>query len=83
MADLKLSDGREVTINLHNITIREWRALLDPKQKEDDEYALLAKVSGLKPKEVGDLPYPDFRLLGLKVAEKASNPLSDPNSSSA
>lgn len=80
MSDLKLSDGREVTIDLYKITIKEWRALLNPEQKEDDEYALLAKVSGMKPKEVADLPYPDFRLLGQKVAEKASSPLSDPNS---
>ena len=80
MSDLKLSDGREVTIDLYKITIKEWRALLNPEQKEEDEYKLLAKVSGLSSKEVADLPYPDFRLLGNKVAEKASRPLSDPNS---
>jgi hypothetical protein len=80
MSDLKLSDGREIVIDLYKITIKEWRALLNPEQKEEDEYKLLAKVSGLTAKEVADLPYPDFRLLGLKVAEKASNPLSDPNS---
>jgi len=80
MSDLKLSDGREITIDLYKITISEWRSLLDPKQKSEDEYALLAKVAGLKPKDVADLPYPDFRLLGKRVAEKASSPLSDPNS---
>lgn len=80
MPDFKLSDGREVTIDLYNITIKEWRSLLNPDQKQDDEYALLAKIIGWKPKDVADLPYPDFRVLGQKIAEKASNPLSDPNS---
>ena len=80
MSDLKLSDGTEVTIDLYKITISEWRSLLNPEQSNEDEYKLLAKVSGLTAKKVADLPYPDFRLLGQKVAEKASNPLSDPNS---
>ena len=80
MSDLKLSDGREVDIDLHRVTIKEWRGLLNPEQKEEDEYATLAKIVGWKAKDIADLPYPDFRLLGLKVAEKASNPLTDPNS---
>ncbi|MHC4334125.1 MAG: hypothetical protein ACYSUV_10300 [Planctomycetota bacterium] len=80
MSDLKLSDGREVTIDLYKVTIKEWRDLLNPEQAEEDEYATLAKVCGMKPEEVAGLAYPDFRLLGQKVAEKASNPLSDPNS---
>ncbi|MGW8250653.1 MAG: hypothetical protein ACWGO1_08420 [Anaerolineales bacterium] len=80
MSDFKLSDGREVTIDLHKVTIKEWRALLRPDQPEEDEYATLAKIIGWKPKDVESLPYPDFRLLGTKVAEKASRPLSDPNS---
>ena len=80
MSDLILSDGREVTIDLYKITIKEWRSLLDPKQKPEDEYKLLGQVSGLTAKQVESLPYPDFRRLGLKVAEKASNPLADPNS---
>jgi len=80
MSDFKLSDGREVTIDLHKVTIKEWRALLRPDQPEEDEYATLAKIIGWKPKDVENLPYPDFRLLGTKVAEKASRPLSDPNS---
>ena len=80
MSDLKLSDGRELDIDLHRVTIKEWRALLDPEQSNADEYATLAKIVGWKAKDVESLPYPDFRLLGMKVAEKASNPLSDPNS---
>jgi hypothetical protein len=80
MSDLKLSDGTEVTIDLYKITIKEWRNLLDPEQSDEDEYATMAEVCGMKPEEVAGLAYPDFRLLTQKIAEKASNPLSDPNS---
>lgn len=80
MSDLKFSDGREVDIDLYKVSIKEWRALLKADQAEEDEYATLAKIIGWKPKDVEALAYPDFRLLGTKVAEKASRPLSDPNS---
>jgi hypothetical protein len=82
MSDLKLSDGRELDIDLNKITIKEWRALLNPEQKEEEEYRILGKVVGLKAKDIENLPYMDFRLLGNRVAEKASAPLSDPNLSS-
>ncbi len=80
MPDVKFSDGREVDIDLYRVSIKEWRALLKADQEEADEYATLAKIIGWKPKDVEGLPYPDFRLLGTKVAEKATSPLSDPNS---
>lgn len=83
MPDVKFSDGREVDIDLNKLTIKEWRALLRPDQPEEDEYSTLAKLIGWKPKDVENMPYLDFRLLGKRVAEMASQPLSDPNSSSA
>jgi hypothetical protein len=80
MSDLKLSDGRELDIDLYKITIKEWRALLNPEQDEAEEYRILGKVVGLKAADIEKLPYMDFRRLGNKVAEKASAPLADPNS---
>ena len=80
MSDLKLSDGREFDIDLNKLSIVEWRELLDPEQPHEEEYASLAKVIGEKPETVAGLGYLDFKLLGNKVAEKASNPVSDPNS---
>ncbi len=54
MPDLVLKDGREIEINLYEISIGEWRALLDPKQPDEEEYATLAKVSGLEPGDIED-----------------------------
>ena len=80
MSDFTLSDGRELTIDLYQVTIKEWRALLNPAQDDEEEYALLAKIVGWKTEDIANLSHPDFRLLGQKIAEKASNPVSDPNS---
>ena len=79
MPDLTLKDGREIEINLYEVSIGEWRALLDPKQPDEEEYATLAKVSGLKPEDVEGLPYPEFRALVQAITKKAANPVSDPN----
>ena len=79
MPDLVLKDGREIEIDLYEISIGEWRALLRPEQSDEDEYATLAKICGLKAKDIEDLPYPEFRLLVQAITTKAANPVSDPN----
>ena len=56
MANVTLSDGREIEFDLSKMTIREYRALFDAGQPEEDEYKTLAKVSGLSEDEIGDLP---------------------------
>ena len=79
MPDLTLRDGREIEIDLYQITIKEWRSLLDPNQPDEDEYKLLANVTGLKPDDIENMPQPDFRRLVEALREKSLNPVSDPN----
>lgn len=79
MPDLVLKDGREIEIDLYQLSIKEWRALLRPEQPDEDEYASLAKITGLTVEEVEEIKQPDYRLLIQKVIEKAANPVSDPN----
>ena len=88
MADIILEGGaafgrKEITINLNAITLREYRALFDPKQKPDEEDALLSRVCGLTLEEYQTLPYLEWRKLTQKFFERARNPLADPNSASA
>jgi len=81
MSDLKLSDGREVTIDLHKMSMKEYRAVFfDPKVDDELANKLLENVSGLK--KVEDLPQPDYRMLINKVYAMSIRPLSDPNLSS-
>jgi hypothetical protein len=83
MADITLSDGREITFDLNKISIREYRALFKTTQPDDEEYASLAKVCGLKPDDVASLGYVDWRKLCLAFFNKAREPLADPNLPSA
>ena len=80
MPDLVLKDGREIEIDMYQLSIKEWRALLRPEQPDEEEYATLAKLTGLTPEEVEDIKQPDFQLLVQAITKKAANPVSDPNS---
>ncbi len=79
MADVVLSDGREINFDLYKLSIAEFRALIDPNRPNEEGDSLIAKVSGLSLDEVLNLPYPDYRLLVRAFFDKASNPLADPN----
>ena len=83
MADIILSDGREIVLDLNKISIKEYRALFDPDQPEEEEYAILAKVCNLKPENISALGYDDWRKLIRAFFDKARQPLADPNLPSA
>lgn len=83
MADVTLSDGREITFDLNKVTIREYRALFNAQQPDEDEYATLAKAAGMKPEAVSALGFEDWRQFGKAFFRKAQEPLADPNSQSA
>lgn len=76
MADVKLSDGREIIIDLSKMTLKEWRECMGEDQKRSDE--VIAKITGLKVKEIGELLYDDSRRLFTAILKKAREPLADP-----
>jgi hypothetical protein len=81
MSDLKLSDGREVTIDLHQITMREFRDwFFNPQVEDESSDAYMGKVTGLE--DCGDINPVDYRAILNKTFAKYQNPISDPNSSS-
>jgi len=79
MADVTLSDGREITFDLYKITITEFRTIRDPGQSDEVGDQLLANVSGLELEDVQSLPYPDWRNLVDKFYEKALRPAPEKN----
>ncbi len=88
MADLgvkaiTLSCGREITIDLHRITLREYRALFEQQQPQINEDTTIAKVCGLTVDEYLDLPQPDARVVVYELLQVAGAPLKNPNSQSA
>lgn len=82
MADLILSNGREITFDLSKMTVREYRALFDPKGKTEIEDKIISRVADLTIDEYLDLTQPDWRLLLLTFFKRAREPLASPNSQS-
>lgn len=79
MADVTLSDGREIEFDLKAITISEWREIFDPKTTVDDEDGIMARVSGLSVEELRDLSLEDWKRIWHALRRKVREPLADPN----
>lgn len=78
MADFELHDGRDVTFDLYAISMAEYRALFNPSQPDADEYATLAKVTGLTAGDIAGLPMMEYRRLFKAMLDKAREPLENP-----
>lgn len=83
MADVTLSDGREVTFDLMKVTYRQWKIIWDNTTSEEETNAHIARVADMTPDELLDLPQPDFKLLIHALHRKGTQPLSVPNSQRA
>jgi len=83
MPDVTLSDGREITFDLHKISRRQYSELVSGKLTNDQDDALVGATCGLTPEQVSGLPFPDWRRLAQAFFKKAREPLADPNSVSA
>mgnify|MGYP001566535965 CR=1 FL=1 len=77
MADVTLSDGREIVFDLYQITVLEWDQIRDPAQPRQDEFRLLGKTCGMTAAEVGALPFPDYTKLTRAFVERCRDPLGD------
>jgi len=79
-AEIKLSNGRVVSVTADKMTVREFRAFVGNGKPEDDD-ALVCKYTGIKPEELPDLPQVDYRTLVFAIVREANR--HDPNSQSA
>ena len=67
-------------MDIGRISVREYRALFNPEQKQDDEDSTLAKVAGLAVDELLDLSQPDYRRIITAMLADAKQPLdADPS----
>ena len=83
MADITLSDGREITFDLFKITFGEWKGLFDPEESDQESDTKIARCAGLTYEELLALPLPDSKRLSAAFFKRAREPLADPNSLSA
>ena len=77
---VKLSDGREVEVDLYKVTYAEVVEMTDPATPMDRMHALMGQVVGMKGEELAALPYPDYRRVDRAVFRLLKDPLgADPN----
>jgi hypothetical protein len=79
MADFVLANGTEITFDLDKMTYGQWLGLFDVKESDERSDATLARVSGLKPKDLKAVPFPEYKRLLQALLKKAREPLADPN----
>lgn len=79
---VKLSDGREIKIDLLKISLRKFRWLTS-NQDQDAEDKFLAEYFGMTLDDYLDLPHEDWRRMVNEFFRTAREPLADPNSASA
>jgi hypothetical protein len=78
MADITLSNGREITFDLTRLTVREWRSLLDPDQPREKEDQILERVAGLEEGAIMDMNMIDYKRLSKAFLKAITTPVSDP-----
>ena len=83
MGEIKLSDGKKITIDVSKITLGEWRGLFSGKGTLEQDDEILSKVSGIPVDEIESLFYQDYRRIVQAMLKAGNEPLSDPNSQSA
>ena len=77
-ATVKLFSGKEVIIDLMKPSAKEWRQITNPKTTEQEEYAILAKATGMSAEELAELPQPDYRLVIDAFVRLGTQPLTNP-----
>ena len=84
MSDVVLSNGREITINLDNVSWGEHLGLFNDSESDERSDKTLAKAAGLDyKKEYLKLSVNDCKRIANAYFKKSSEPLADPNSVSA
>lgn len=84
MADLTLSDGREITFDLTKLTMREYAGLFSAAQSVDQDAEIIARVCGMTIEDYHamqnseTLTLYDWKYLHAAFFKKCREPLADP-----
>jgi len=71
---IKLSDGKEIQLDLYKLTIAEVREIISGKRKDDGD-DLLGRVVGMTAKQLAALPFPDYRRITREFSKALNDPL--------
>lgn len=79
--EFELSDGTKGRIDKSQVTIREWRAYWNYTSTDEQNDALLSKVTGLPVETISNLLLDDYKRLSEAFRKTCIEPLDDPKNS--
>jgi len=79
MADIILSDGKEITFDLSKMTYGQYQGLFDKEEAEEKSDETIFRVAGITAEEAKTFSFVDYRRLIDAFFRKTREPLSDPN----
>jgi len=82
MAEVVLSTGKTVILDLSKVTFGEWRRYFSSRGSPKEDDAFVEKITSLKPAEQEAMLRDDYRRIMVAVIKEGNQPLSDPNSQS-
>ena len=80
---MKLNDGREVKVNLNNITILEWRLMWKPDTEDKVSDEIFARCVGMTIDEIEGVSMRDFQRIAKAIRDAAANPDDDEKNSAS
>lgn len=72
-ADFTLPNGREILINEHVITHKEYMLIMGREATDDQIAEILSKALGVTPDEIGDFPETYLRSAIMRLLERINN----------
>ena len=79
MAEVKLSTGVVVTVDMSKITFGEWRKFFSGRGTSEQDDAFVEKITGIKSAELESMLRDDYRRIIQAIIVAGNKPLSDPN----
>ena len=77
MFSIELKSKGIVKVDLYALTVADVRSLLDVKKKQHEGDEILGKAVGMTPKDLLEMPFPDYRKLTKYFWKCVSDPLKD------
>lgn len=79
---IRLSDGKEIEVNIATLTQREYRSFFRPDTDDANDERVMARLCNVKTEYIASLLRDDFRRVMDAIVDLANRPLDDPNSPS-
>ena len=77
-ATVTLFSGQKVVLDMMKVSTAEWKQAIKTGTKDEEEFTILSKASGLSTEELGKMFQPDYRMLIDAFIRLGTQPLTNP-----